>query len=537
MFVQSKKEPMDPPLADLRTAAVSPAAFGGEANAGLLVGAITLLAGLSVAPALPALLSQWLEVADYNYSFLIAPISLIWLWRTACKIPLTALHPEPRLLMALVAVSGMEYVLWQGRSELGALMLLPPIAWLAIATVTGWRVGRRFLAPVAYFYFAIPWWDQLLPILQQVTIFGASWVMRLAMVPVNVIGNKISIAEGTFEVLYECSGMRYLIVALALAYLMAFLERMPWRRLTLFLALTIGLALLANWLRIFIVMYAGHVTGMQHYFITDNHKGLGHWVFVGLLLLIYWLAGRLRSSQKSVDSAAAVTRAPIAVGASAGSWLRISGAMAIVLVLFMIVTARASWVQQPTQTPQLHPAPVAAGQWQGPLPSRSSWQPEFVAAADARRFAYASGAAYIEVYLNVYGAQSQGRELVFFDNTLYAPGKWQLVGANGWNAFAAGFGVGPLLTEQLDPSGHRWLFAQLYVVNGRRTANGLFAQALYGLSTLRQPAPAGVLSLMLPCMRDCVAARATLESFWTQMGDVLVASIPTSLGDWTDRPQ
>lgn len=528
MFVQFKKALLDHPIANLSTAAAQTVTVRGEANIALLVSAIALLAGLSVAPTLPALLNQWLAVADYNYSLLIAPLSLLWLWRSAGKIPLAALHPEPKLLIALIAASGMEYVLWQGHSELGALMLLPPIVWLAIAAVTGWQVARALIAPVAYFYFAIPLWDQLLPMLQQMTIFGASSAMRLAMVPVTVTGSKISIAEGTFEVLYECSGMRYLIVALALAYLMACLDRMPWRRMALFLALTVGLALVANWVRIFIVMYAGHVTGMRHYFITDNHKGLGHWVFAGLLVLIYWLAGRMHASHGPLGKAAP-SRSPAVLGAPTSGWRRNAIAVAVILTVFVALTTRAGWMQQAAQRPQLNPVPVAAGQWQGPLPSQSSWQPEFTAAADARRFAYVSGAERIEVYLNIYGVQSQGRELVFFDNTLYAPGKWQLVKANSWNAVQASFGLRPLLTEQLDPSGTRWLFAQLYVVNGWRTASGLFAQALYGLSTLQQPAPAGMLGLMIPCMQDCAAARDVLDSFWMQMGDALVASIPTSL--------
>lgn len=506
---------------DLMSSGVSTALF-------VVVG---LLACLSVAPALVALVEQWSSVVDYDYCFVIAAVCAGWLWRSIRTIPGTQLHPDWRLLAALAMASGAEYILWQGHSELGAQLLLPPILWLSFASVTGWRVAKRLLAPVAYFYFAIPIWDQLLPMLQQITLFGAKLGMQLAAVPVTVSGNKVTIAEGTFEVIYGCSGLRYLIVALALAALMAVLERMPLRRLIIFLAIAAALAIVANWLRVFIVMYAGHVTGMRHYFVTDSHTGVGHAVFAGLLALIYWLAGRMANGNKpaSVSAPREMNAHLPAAGVRTQMMIVQITIVAVLLLTFAGLNARANWAVQQAVMPTLQPLPVLVGEWQGPLPSASRWQPTFDGASDARRASYISKHSQVDVYLNVYGSQQQGKELIFYRNTVYAPGAWQLVEANVGNAMKASIGSGLLVTEQLTAEGERWLIGRTYVIGGSRTATGLFAQLLYGLSTATRPAPAGVLALAVRCSADCAAAHQSLDDFWNQAGDALAASIPKLL--------
>ena len=502
------------------------AATHSTVNARLLIAAVVIMACLSVAPTIPALVHQWSTVNDYDYCFLIALICVVWLWRAVHSQANLQLHPDRRFVTGLVLASGVAYLLWQGHSELGAQMLLPVIIWLAIASVTGWSVARVLLPPVAYFYFAIPLWDQLLPMLQQVTIFGAKSGMQLAGIPVTVNGNQVSIAEGTFEVIYGCSGLRYLVVALALATLVAVLERVPLRRFAIFLVLTVLLAVLANWLRIFIIMYAGHVTGMRHYFVTDNHKGLGHLVFAGLLAVIYWMASRFRQGATAPN--------PIDAQGSTLLTTRLPAHVAVVVVVlsvFTILTARATWFTQANYAmPALRSLPVMAGQWQGPLPRTSVWQPAFEGASDVQQATYESAKGRVEVYLNTYGVQRQGAELVFYRNTVYAPGKWQLVDAGLSNAFQASRGVTPLITEQLTGGGERWIIGQLYVVGGHRTATGVFAQMLYGLSTVTRPDPAGMLAMAVNCAADdCVAANTLLMEFWQQMGDALVATIPEAL--------
>jgi EpsI family protein len=201
-------------------------------------------------------------------------------------------------------------------------------------------------------------------------------------------------------------------------------------------------------------------------------------------------------------------------------------AVGMLLVCGVALNTRSALQAAPTSLPKLQAVPMAAMQWQGPLPAAAPWSPSFERASDARRLRYVAAtesAPAVEVYLNVYGPQQQGSELVFFSNTVSAPGHWQTVGGRGALAFGQ-----PAWTEQLQGD-QRWLIGHLYVVGGHRTTSGLLAQLLYGIGTLVRPPPAGVVALAVQCQADCSAQYAQLEDFWGQLGDALVAAIPTKM--------
>jgi EpsI family protein len=335
------------------------------------------------------------------------------------------------------------------------------------------------------------------------------------------------IKEGTFEVLYGCSGLRYLIVAVSLVSLVAATERIRMRSVPFLMLATVVLAILANWIRIFIVMYAGHVTGMRHYFVSDNHKSLGEVVFAGLLLVIYFISRSLPVMTKAdIYSDLKASERPVA----SGSGLKgISALVLAVLGVFSVLNMRAGLASGDYLEPRLNPIPVALGKWQGPFPSKSVWRPSFSGASDSQLFSYVSERGQIDVYLNVYGVQHQGSELVFYSNSLYSPGNWQLVDWQVLNVLWSVIGMQPLITEELTNTGDRWLMGQLYVVGGFRTSSGLFAQMIYGFSTLGQTVPAGVVALAIKCQSDCQSDRELMLELWRNNRDKILHAIPQSI--------
>src|SRR6185437_9872552 len=175
--------------------------------------------------------------------------------------------------------------------EIGKQALAPVILWLAVATASGWRGVLALTAPVLYLYFAIPVWEQIVPLLQWLAVAVVHAGFGLAGVPVRIEGILITIPEGSFIVLEGCSGKRYLIVALATAGLLAAVYSLGWRRTARYLALTAALALVANWVRVIIVIAAGHLTNMTSYLVTHEHFSLG-WAIFAVMLLAVWMLGR-----------------------------------------------------------------------------------------------------------------------------------------------------------------------------------------------------------------------------------------------------
>jgi len=482
----------------------------------------------SVYPVIYALFKQWITVADYDYCILIALISLGWLGWLFGKVNYANSNPDYRFTAAVMLLCFLEYVLWQGMSELGSQVIIPIIILCLIYSIIGIQQGMAFLPPIVFFYFAIPIWDQFLPFLQQIAIFGAVVGMKGLGVTVSLSGNNVKIPEGTFEVLYGCSGLRYVIVSLALAFLIGSVNALTRMRFVLLVILSGLLAIVFNWLRICIVMYAGHLTSMQHYFVIESHKGLGHVLFIILLMMIYLLGEKLKSTQILINEEEIKYDVQV-LGVPSKIKLPVVVCSLSIITLGYLNLRSDFTAQEDRALPALSAAPFSSQRWQGPLPSKSTWRPSFIGAADSRQVSYTDGEAAVYVYQNVYGRQSKGEELVFYKNTIYAPGKWQLVSYDFVSIVKSLFGVYPYSTVQLSPDGHKWLVGALYTVGTLKTSVGLFAQMLYGWSTITGGVPSGLLAISIKCASDCDLERNLLADFWSNMGQALIASAPTLL--------
>jgi exosortase/archaeosortase family protein len=124
-------------------------------------------------------------------------------------------------------------------------------------------------------------------------------------VPTVVESYSVTIPEGRFTIAEGCSGKRYLIVALAFAALVAAMRGLRARRAALLVAASAALALIANWLRVIVIIYAGHVSNMQHYLVAEEHITFGWLLFAPLLLGIVMVARLLDRGSKPAPATAA----------------------------------------------------------------------------------------------------------------------------------------------------------------------------------------------------------------------------------------
>ena len=71
-----------------------------------------------------------------------------------------------------------------------------------------------------------------------------------------------------------CSGKRYLLVALAFAVLTVRVGGIACKRAVLMVAARCGGAIV-NWVRVIVIIYAGHLTNMEHYLVAQDHITFG----------------------------------------------------------------------------------------------------------------------------------------------------------------------------------------------------------------------------------------------------------------------
>ena len=482
----------------------------------MLVCAVLVAAVASLWSAVPALARIWQHGAEYEHGPLVIAIVAVWLVAVRSPIAAANVSARPLAFPALAALLLLWLVAHRANSELMQQVLMPPIMLVAVLAAFGPAVARVILLPVGYLYFAIPIWDHLIPLLQWVTTHVAQFVLGLLGVPLSIEGYHVTIPAGRFTIAEGCSGKRYLVVALALAVAAGAMHRLQWRRFAALIAIAVVSALLINWIRVIVIIYAGHLTQMQHYLVATEHFSFGYALFVPLLFAIVVAARRIGSSMAQpvqLERPTAPVRSTPLVGLVGCFTLLVATAI-----------AGASGGAFADARPTLGALPVLTGEWQGPLPAEAGWNPEFAGAAAEQRAAYVTDTSRIEIYVNVYGQQRQDAELINDRNSVApAAAAWSVVRTlpGSWQMPAS------FIAE--DAARHRWVIAYIYSSGGRVTASAALTQLHYGVRAILRPVPAGVIALAAPCATDCELTATHVSQFWNDHGRELAQLVPREL--------
>ena len=460
----------------------------------LLIVAVLVGTFLLYRPSSESLVMLWNDTGRITYTHgLVVALMACWLIIRRRE-QLAELPWEPSLLGAVLALPvGMAWFLAvRSGIEVVHQALLVPLLGLAVWAVFGWRIARALWVPVAFLLLVVPIWDLANPALQWATTNAVHLLLNLAGIPAYVQGNMVHLVAGTFEVEGGCSGLHFFLVSIALGTLYGELGRDTWRMRALLLGLAILFALLTNWLRVFIIVVAGHLTNMQHYLIREEHYSFG-WMVFAVLMVVYLLIARRIAPPERAEAATSIRPA---TGSPRITTLFVSVAC---------VAAVPAWeILQPVQAAALPAAgaslPAPPEGWsraQAAVP----WNPVFVGADLTERGDYvnASGAR-VSAFVAAYALQRQTKELVAYGNSLLGPDDGRIVGS----------ARGELLVE--DSRGVS-VIRYRYRVGDRATNRGVVAQVWYALEAWRAPAVSSVLALRAACVPDCAAARSLLNEF------------------------
>ena len=107
---------------------------------------------------------------------------------------------------------------------------------LTVPAVLGLRVALVILFPLLFLFFAVPFGEFMLPWLMERTADFAVLALRASAVPVYREGQQFVIPSGTWSVVEECSGIRYMIASFMVGCLFAYLNFRSYRRRAIFMA-------------------------------------------------------------------------------------------------------------------------------------------------------------------------------------------------------------------------------------------------------------------------------------------------------------
>ena len=474
-----------------------------------LVFAVIAVIGVAFWHSWSSLFDVWGNRPGYSHGYLV-PLISVWLLYARRDV-LDSVEPRPVPLILLpIAVLGLLWVVVALASiQIGHQMLVPVIAWLAVFAVAGKSAAGICLLPFGYLYLAMPIWDIFNPALQALTVASTRFLLGLAGISSYIEGNIVTLPNGVFEIAGGCSGLHFFIVSLAISAYFGISYRLDLPRLVLVVLSGVVSGIIANWIRVFVVIVAGYVTDMQHFLVTVDHYYFGWVVFVISLAAVYQFWKRFdefESTPADVDSKSA---AGLTLQYRFG-WV---GIIAVVLVMAAPVAfgLRAGDIRGAGLDLDL---PDARGSWtKEGLPSLA-WSPEFHGAQAEASATYRHLDRTIDVYANVYTSQGQGRELVGFDNKIQGANAWRIAETSKREVGADDVRNVPVIESMLvGQINERRLVTYWYDVEGRQITSGVIAKLQYGASRLTGLAPSGVIAVSAACDGDCEGARRDIDSW------------------------
>jgi exosortase A len=428
------------------------------------------------------MIAIWDRSGTFAHAFLVAPISIWLIWRRRDDLRPLVPAPSPWMLLPMAGAA----LLWM-LGDLAGVNAATHFAFtallvLSVPAMLGTQVALVILFPLLFLFFMVPFGDFLLPWLMDRTADFTVFAVGMSGIPVYREGLHFVIPSGSWSVVEACSGVRYLIASFMVGSLYAYLNyNSPWRRLV-FCLISLAVPLVANWLRAYMIVMIGHLSG-NTLAVGVDHLIYG-WVFFGVVVMVMFLIG------------ARWAEAPLASGAQAGAvgpvatapWARV-----VVPALALLVVAAphiADQLPSPASAPQ-GPVQLALPD----LPGLASREPsaDFVpvfsnpTATASKTYLMADGQP-VTVHLAYYRGQTYGRKLVSSDNMLVPSenSRWQLVvsgqrdvqmpaGPQTWRTASLldGSITGNTQRDRLD-------VRQIYWADGQFTASDRWA-AWYGL--------------------------------------------------------
>lgn len=261
--------------------------------------ALLLLLGAFYLESWQTLVRVW-NTPAYNHGYVIPLVALWLIWRARARVATVQARTDRSALVG-IALLGLLWLAGELSGVnaarhfaiIGMVVLLVPL-------VFGWPVARSLMFPLGFVFFAVPFGEFMTPMLMQVTASMTIALVRLSGVPIYQEGLSFVLPSGSWEVVDECSGQRYLIAALPLACLFAWMTYRDHRTRLLFVLLAVVVALLANWLRAWGIVMLGHLSSMT--IATGVDHLIYGWLFFGIVMgVLFWFGLRWADSALPSD--------------------------------------------------------------------------------------------------------------------------------------------------------------------------------------------------------------------------------------------
>lgn len=372
-----------------------------------------------------AMVDMWTHSDTYAHAFMVPPITL-WLILRQRQF-LAGLAPRASwAVLVPIFLTGFAWLL----GELAAVNVVTQFALVAMLVLTvpailGPHVAREMMFPLAFLFFSVPFGDFVMPKFMEWTADFTVLGLRATGIPVYQEGLHFVIPSGRWSVVEACSGIRYLIASVVVGALYAYLNyRSPKRRI-IFLGVAVIVPLVANWLRAYIIVVLGHLSGNE--IATGADHLVYGWAFFGVIIMVMFAIG-MRWHEHVVE----IKTPPMAKQA------RLQPAVLLLATVLTLVASGAphgalKYLDRNTEalTPALSHAPLAGGGWQLSDNPIADWQPAFANPSATLHATLEKDSHRIGIFIAYYRQQNYERKLISSENALAKVGdkNWAQMGS------------------------------------------------------------------------------------------------------------
>src|SRR5688572_5516195 len=260
----------------------------------LTVIALVLLTFGACWPSTLSLMASWEDTVGrtYTHGYVVVVLALWMIWRDRMSWATAPARPFLPAVALLFAGALGWLVAYRAGLQIVHQAALPAFAASAVLVMFGWRTLRALAFPLAWLYLAIPIWDAVRPLLNWISVMAVRLLLRIADIPAYFVNNTFEIPSGTFAIADGCSGLHFFVVALTISLLYGEINRDNLRTRVKLVLFALLLAMATNWLRIFIIVLAGHLTDMQHQLVVNEHYSFGWYMFAGMMVLYFLVVRR-----------------------------------------------------------------------------------------------------------------------------------------------------------------------------------------------------------------------------------------------------
>ena len=468
------------------------------------------------------MVNVWMVNETFTHGFLVLPLCVWLIWKKRADLTALEIVPAPRVF-ALLAPALVCWILAaavdvQVVQQFSMIFIIINIVWL----IVGWQALSKIRFPLLMLFFAVPFGQSLIPPLMEFTANMTVLLVRLSGIPIYQEGLFFTLPSGSWSVVEECSGVRYLIASVALGAIYAYLNYTSPKKIIIFMLMAIVVPIVGNVLRAYGIVLTGHLSGMT-LAVGVDHLLYG-WVFFGILIFVMFYAGSFWWDAPE-NAAVANSAQPESTGNrqnTGSSSLFLLTALMLAIMASVSVSFIKDKSQRTNNKVSIELPDFFAG-WQYEKDRELEWQPIFTRpdVSISRSYIYLNE--LVQLNIAYYQSQRQGAEAISSSNAIVDPlgGEWKKIKSTEMNRNLMYFTETEVRGPQSDVLVWYW-----YKVGEFATPDPYVAKILDAYNLIvKGRTDAAMITLATRLDADIEISRQRIEEFWNeasiQIDDIL----------------